>query len=241
MKAYKKAFEDTKNTVVAENRRDSRKAASIAIIAVLVALILVEIIVTRFAYRIVDRYQASVAKRNSKAILAALDESEQTEQYERLYMFWSENSLRYLENEPGFREYHGVYSITNSYNDLISSIAYMQNLAIDPDSDYEGFEKGIERKAQNVVYAYHSFLNRYKNYVENFNPDEKYYTYHPDGFSEKHMETYRKLKENSRCIISYYFDIPLEDMDEFDTLSEAKMTVRLAEALEAKYAAKEDR
>ncbi|MBO4807722.1 MAG: zinc ribbon domain-containing protein [Lachnospiraceae bacterium] len=240
MKAYKKAFEDTKNTVVAENRRDSKKAASIAIIAVLVALILGEIIVTRFSYRIVERYQASVAKKNSRAILTALDESEKTEQFELFYMIWTENSLRYLKDDSGFREYYGVYAITSSYNDFISSIAYMQNLAIDPESDYEGFEKGIERKAQNVVYAYNSFLRRYESYVENFKPDDKYYTYHPDGFSEKHMETYRKIKENARYMISYYFDIPLEDMDDFDKLSEAKMTVRLTEALEAKYAAKDN-
>ena len=103
-----------------------------------------------------------------------------------------------------------------------------------------GFEKGIERKAQNAVYAYNSFLRCYESYVENFKPDDKYYTYHPDGFSEKHMETYRKIKENARYMISYYFDIPLEDMDDFDKLSEAKMTVRLTEALEAKYAAKDN-
>ena len=41
MKAYKMAFDETRNTVVAENKRDSKKAALIAVIAVLVALILI--------------------------------------------------------------------------------------------------------------------------------------------------------------------------------------------------------
>ena len=235
MKAYKKAFEDTRNTVVAENRRDSKKAASIAVIAVLIALILAEFIVTRNAFRIMAKHQANVAKRNAVAVLAAMDRYEENEQYKYISEMWYENNLRYLNEEKGFREYHAVSAMADAYGNVVSEISGFMKLVADPESDYEGFETGVERRAGYVADYYHSFLKKYESYVTNFKPDDKYYTYHPDGFSEEHMETYGKLKENLRCMISYYYGIPIEEMDDFDNLSQAKKSIRLIDAAEEKY------
>ena len=235
MKAYKMAFDETRNTVVAENKRDSKKAALIAVIAVLVALILAEIVCMKNAYSIARSIKARQAKSNKAEILSTLSYYEDTEQYYALNKMFEENSLRNFSEEEGFREYHGVNMMCAAYENIIYSISSLQEFAnIYEPGTYE-FNEGLDRRATNVGDYYSSFLKRYKDYVEKFDPTSKYYSYHPDGFSEKHMETYAVLKENARCIISYYFEIPYEEMDEFDKLTPAKMNARLCEAMEAKY------
>ena len=236
MKAYKKAFDETRNTVVAENKRDSRKAALIAVIAVLVALILGEIIITRNAYSIARDLRAKQSKRNKTQILTALKEYEDSEQYYAVTEMWEHNALRVLNEEEGFREYSAVSMVCSSYENIIYSISYLQEFENLYEPGTYDFMEGLDRRATNVGDNYSSFLKRYKAYVEDFNPDNKYYSYHPDGFTKEHMETYALLKENARCIVSYYFDIPYEEMDEFDKLTPARMNTRLVEAMEAKYA-----
>ncbi|MBR6004582.1 MAG: hypothetical protein IK068_07670 [Lachnospiraceae bacterium] len=239
MKAYKKAFEETKEGVVEENKKTTKNAALIAICAVLVAIILGELIVMKNSYSISRKIAAKEAKGRKTQILQMLKEYEENEEYVAIMSMWDENVLRYLNDDQGFREYAALNMMCGNYESVISALEYLQRADYYHEVGTTEYKEETERWATNVGEYYTSFMKRYETYVENFDPDYKYYTYHPDGFSGKHMETFAKMKENVRVMVAYYFDIPFEDMDEFDALSPAKRNARLCEAWEAKHAEEE--
>ena len=82
---------------------------------------------------------------------------------------------------------------------------------------------------------YEDFLKRYKNYISGYDPTAKYNTYIAESYNEEHMQTYEKQKENLRALVSYYFDIPYEEMDAFDAMTNVKKNALLCEKAEAKY------
>ena len=239
MKAYKKAFEETKEGVVEENKKTTKNAALIAICAVLLAIILGEIIIIRNSFSISRNLMAREAKARKTQILQMLKEYEENEEYLAIVSVWDENALYKLKDEPGFREYSALHMMCSGYEAVTTSLQSLQRADYYHDVGTPEYKEETERWATNVGDYYTSFMKRYETYVENFEPDYKYYTYHPDGFSEKHMETFAKMKENVRAIVAYYFDIPYEEMDEFDALSPAKRNARLCEAWEAKHAEEE--
>ena len=102
MRAYQKAFDSTKEGVVAENRRKGKTAAAIAVIAFLVMLILAEILLRANSYNLGRVYKAHRAKRHKAEILTEIEYYESTEQYQALYNMWTEHSLRKLEGDPDF-------------------------------------------------------------------------------------------------------------------------------------------
>ena len=69
------------------------------------------------------KHQANVAKRNSVAVLAAMDRYEEKEQYKFISEMWYENNLRYLNEEKGFREYHAVAAMADAYGNVVSEIS----------------------------------------------------------------------------------------------------------------------
>lgn len=235
MKAYNKAFEETKEGVVAENKKFSKNAALIAIAAVLVAVILGEFIAYRNAYTIARKMAANRARANKPAVLSMLKDYEAKDEYLGITTMWDENALRYLSEEPGFKEYDLVKGMCYSYGNVIQSLESMLRTENYYEKGSDEYINLIDQRAGYVGDYYEDYLKRYKSYISGYDPTAKYNTYVAESYKEEHMAAYEKQKENLRALVSYYFDIPYEEMDAFDAMTNVKKNALLCEKAEAKY------
>ncbi len=233
MKAYQKAFDSTKEGVVAENKRKGKTAAAIAVIAFLAVLILAEILLRANAFTLGRIYRANKAKHHKAEVLATMDYYETTEQYFALYTMWSENYLRKLEDDPDFAQYELLYSLASCYDYVVSDLSRYERRANGYEYGTEEYDKHVDSIISSLSSSYDSFLKRYQSGVIENDPDSKYSNYHKSCYNEKHTESYNKMYENVRAMISYYFEIPYDEMESFEKLTESKKNIRLLEQAEA--------
>jgi len=235
MKAFNKAFEETKEGVVAENVKASKIAAYITVIAVLAVIILAEVICLRNSYGIGRSIKAGKVKSNSEVVLNALETYVDNEDFIGFMTHYENYDLYTLRDEPGFRQYQLLYTMCNNYEVAFKDLCFLVNPSDYYEAESEEYYEHMRRNAENIGYYLSEFNKYYKKYIDEYNPGDEYEMYHSDCYTPKLMETYKKLRENFNSIVSYYLEIPYEEVEGFKDLREAEVKIRISQAVEEKY------
>jgi len=234
MNAYQNEFESTKEGVVKENRRDSKKAGAIATLAVLVALILVMIVMTANAYGIGKIISSNQTMKKANSHLSKLQEYEANGDFYGFENYWYQNEINYVQDKAPFLQYKMMSRFAGDYKGFSQS--FSRYIAWDNTSyyadDIDSLKKHLEGQISAMASYYVAFYRLYDDCITNYDPDFKYNYYPSECYSEERLHSIELMSEYMDSMVSYYFDIPAEEIESLRKLSEAKLSAKLIDQME---------
>lgn len=210
----------------------------IAVLVGMVAVFLVECIICSNSRDIVRSFEKRKVQRNLDKYIELIDDYEEKNLYIEIYDLWMGSALYYLEDSR-LECYRLLENLCSNYSSVCGNInSYFVKYRQEDADEYYASKKDFY--ISDLASSYNDFVQRYNEYVKDYGTSESYSPYVPACYEEKHMESYRIMRENLRCMISYYFGIPYDEMDQFDSFTQAQKCVRLTEAIEEMEASYEE-
>ena len=208
MNRYKEEFEATKEAVIEENVKTASRAACITVIFALLALILIFVVCAANGSEIGYKLRVNQNAKVFPKYAVELDKYEEQKDYIGYTCFCSEKELTYFGYD---KEYVHMQSVCHSYSQMCK---YIQQ-----DLHNANYETILSRDRDDdityVVRQYESIMDeveRWGDALEN----------HPGAADVVFL---------SDCLISHYYHIPYEEMDDFKELSTIQKNVKLLEGI----------
>lgn len=212
MDNYEKKFNETKEELTKKTGIFSERAVFVTTIAILIALILVEVILVIMMDDINFEIIRNRDKRNATAIAAKLGSLEESgdilgfnECYDGIYDIMA---------DP-VREYDAISDAADSYDNII----YVASKLALKDYQYDT-PNDLARRANNAMSGVYGF---YEDAEER--PEDTRY-------SQKHMAFCKEIEKQDIALISAYCDIPMETLKEFGNMTETERFNILNDAIE---------
>lgn len=217
MGRYDRAFQNTRDTVVDENRKFSSKAGYITVICILVVAILILLICRAQIYDIYRLSKGADLLREADVHTAKLNELEEAGHYEEFHEYYLENQLYYLDDVDPYSEYSLLYLLSGNYED---AMMHLSALVFPAESDTTSAKDHLEY----FVESYDYLIKDYHNYAV-----EQHIVYDERCYSEKHMESMETMVQNLHQFLIVYLGIDENRIEEFENESNAHRVVMLEE------------
>jgi hypothetical protein len=223
MGQYADAFRTTQETVVEENQKFSKNAASITVLCLLVIAILIVIVCISRDYEIYHYFTELKISHHANTYIAQLDALEQAGDYEAFAEYFDANSLYYASDTDGpLDDYQLMYWFTSQYSDAIGIISYLQT------HDFTDNESDQYHQLEYLVTDYQYFITYY-NRIET---DRESLSYYSEGnFSQTHLDSIDTMLQNLNNFIVTYMGIDESQIDEFQNQTQAHQLIMLEEAM----------
>ena len=210
MKHFTREFNKTKATVLTESRRVNHWAAKITLIAILVALNAVLMFFIEEPYgveRFLDRRRIEA---NYSTYKEQLDKFEKEQNFIAFSNYFYINDLY---NSDRMNEYRKVQNVCNYYSSVYQYVLQLQT----QDSTYDNVENQLEYIAESIGYMY-------EQYLPNDYADEEQY-------KPVHRECMMAAVEQAEDIIQTFFNLTDEEIESFETLSDARRVILMEEGM----------
>ena len=210
MEAYREDYLSTKDEVLENAARISRRTVRITVIAVLVALCAAAFVACLMSYEIQSARIERDISRNRAAYETRLQDYMQAVDPAGLYKYASSNRLTY---SRGLEEYDRVFSISMHYSFFYERLAEL--IAEDESVRYESVEETCETLAKYAGYIYEDTEKR---------------SYDKDScFTEDKTAYMNAAVEKMGVLLQAYFGLTEEEVSQIPELSTARLAIMLEE------------
>lgn len=210
MKRFTREFNKTKENIMQESRKVNHWAAKITLIAVLVALNAVIMYFNVESYSVDRFFDRRRIEANYLTYKNELDKFEE----ERNYIAFCKYYETYeLSRSDLMNEYRKVQSVCSNYASLYQYVLQMKT----QDPEYYTTEDWLEYIAQTIGYMYDYYL-----------PGE--YS-DADQYKPVHQACMTDAVEQAEDLIQTYFNLTDEEIESFETLSNARRQILMEEGL----------
>ena len=210
MKRFTSEFNKTKATVLKESRKVNHWAAKITLIAVLVALNVVIMYFNVESYGVEKFFNRRRIEANYLTYKKQLDQYEEEQNFIAFYKYFEINELYHSDL---MNEYRKVQNICSYYSSIYQ---YVMQLQIDEDPYYNP-EDRMEYIAESIGYMY-----------DYYTPDE--YS-DEEQYKPEHQVCMTAAVEQAEDLIQTYFNLTDEEIESFDTLSNARRQILMEEGM----------
>lgn len=231
MKAYQADFQKTKEGVVEENRRFSKTAGKITLISILAVLVLATVIAVLNVSRIVGTEERKKVIRNAPTHRVKLEEFLSEEDYLGFQYYWSSQNLFRAGYDGPLSDFRMMQAFTSNYSDMVNALMRFARLVNVPEKD-EYTETSLDRCISSIASCYYEFARKYTTVITEFDPDTRYTTYDRESYTEENFAYIDDMYHKMDCMLSYYLNIPMEEVEGMHTMNEARIGGIIAEAVE---------
>lgn len=211
MRHFTREFNRTKSDVLTKSRHQSKWAAKITLIAVMVALNMLVWFLVANSYE-VEAFM--IGHRNDTNYLihkAKLDEYEENRDFMGLSSYYDHNQLYY---GTMLDEYDAVRDVCSNFTYMYE---YIIQVSTEQDSEYYTNEQKMESISSLVEYIYkYSQPQEYRD---------------PNQYKRQHQECMDDIVVLMEGMIQTYFNISDEDMESFPEMSNARRQILMEEGL----------
>lgn len=217
---YARSFQQTKDTVVEQNRSFSRKAGAIAVICVLIVAILGLICCRMNMYEISRTIKQAKLMREASIHTARLDELEQAGRYEEFAQYYSEHYLHYVDDEAPYAQYQMVYSFATEYEIAVSELTRLVM------SDDETYAESSAYTMEYFVESYNYLINEYQLYIIEKDDQTRY---DESCYSKTHLASINAMRQNLNQLIVSCLGVSEDQIEQFENESNAHRIIMLEE------------
>lgn len=211
MRHFTREFNKTKSDVLNTSKHQSKLFVKITLIAVMVAVNMIVWFAIGNFYSIESFFNARKINAHYTEHKAVLDEYEENRQYLALAAYYDRNDLY---DSDKFDEYRQVVNTCNYYSSIYRNLI---EIVMGTEYDYMTKEDKVERISEDLEYMYkYSQPNTYS--------DEEQY-------APVHQACMDDLVNDTEALLQAYFEIPEEDIVQFEALSKAKRQIIMEEGL----------
>lgn len=222
MKAFKNEFDTIKEEVVEENKRFSKKASYITIIAVLITINLVLILCTLMNWDIYKYFLKKKLNAHAREYAQQLEILEKNEEYEQISCLFSDVNLHYIDDNPYIEEYKLLYRFCAQYESFVTYLPTVSMMGYAPDLDHR-----YDYRIDTVVETYNTAVDIY-----NRNVIDRENTYYSEAtYNEQHLKSYETIVENMEAMIQTYCNFDDDQMEQFNNKSQAYQSLMIEEAM----------
>lgn len=219
MKRYDRAFRRTRDTVVEQNRKFSRKAGAITIICILAAAILI-LLICRIQIYDIYRFSKNISlMREADEHTAKLDKLEETGHYEEFADYYLENELYFVDDKAPYSEYSLLFLLASDYEDAVTQLSALL-FPTETDTVLPG------DRLEYFVESYDRMVKNYNTYVAD---RETQLHYDESCYLEKHLDSMDAMIQNLHQFLTAYFGIDEDRIEEFQKESNAHRIMMLEE------------
>ena len=210
MMAYQEDYRSTRDEVLENAARLSRRTVHITVIAVLVALCAAAFVLCLMSYDIQELRRERDISRNYAAYETRLQDYMQADDPAGLYEYASANRLTY---SRGMDEYDRVFSISMHYAFFYERLTEL--VAEDASLRYESLEDSCETLAKYARYIYDDTVQQ---------------SYDKDAlFTEDKVTYMNATADKAGVLLQAYFGLTAEEVAQIPELSTARLAVMLEE------------
>lgn len=210
MNRFTSEFNRTKANVMKESRKVNHWAAKITLIAVLVALNAAIMFFNNNSYSVERFFDKREIEANYLTYKNKLDELEKERNFIALCKYYEVNELHHSDLMD---EYRKVQSVCSYYSSVYQYVLQMQT----QDPTYYSTENRLEYIAESMGYMY-----------EYYQPDE--YS-DEDQYKPEHQACMNDAVAQAEDLIQTYFNLTDEEIDSFESLSNARRQILMEEGL----------
>lgn len=211
MRHFTREFNKTKSDVLNTSKHQSKLFVKITLIAVLVAVNMIVWFAIGNFYSVESFFNARKINAHYTEHKAILDEYEKNRQYLALAAYYDRNDLY---DSDKFDEYRQVVNTCNYYSSIYRNLI---EVVMGTEYDYMTKEDKVERISEDLEYMY-----KYSKPTE-YSDEEQY--------APVHQECMNDLISDTEALLQAYFEIPEEDIAQFESLSKAKRQIIMEEGL----------
>ena len=209
MRHFTKEFNKTKSAVLNKSKHQSKWAAKITLIALMITANLLIWAGIAYSYEIEEFLVARKVNAEYFVHKKALDEYEANREYIALNYYFSQHELYFSDK---FMEYRAVSEVCSQYS---SAYRYLMNIVTKEDMDSAIFERQIEYLSDQLDYLYRSSTKG------KYDEEEKY--------KPVHQECMDAAIADMEMLLQAYLGLSDEDIAGFREMSKARRQIIMEE------------
>ena len=210
MKAYEMDYQSTREEVLENAARVSRRTVQLTVIAVLVALCAVAFVICLMGDRIQDLRIENNASRNRSSYEAQLQEYMQDVDPAALCIYARRHRLTYTR---AMSDYDHVFSISSYYSYFYENV--MELVTERADTSYYTLEERCETISRHISYIYQSMERN------NYDPDS--------AFTEDKVAYMQAVAGQMETLLRGYFGLTEEEIAQLPATSASRLAIMLEE------------
>ena len=224
MRNYHHEFEQTKESVLKENKVYGNLTARITVCCILAVILIALILCSQNSYQISKTIRKAKLHSNEPSIHRQLSAYEDAGEYSNFYFYCNENSLYYIMGDEGcsLNEFEMVYTFATQYNYTVSELSRM--ICFNEESYYKK-----DDVLDQLIDGYETFHKYYERYIDS---GENSYFYEDSAYDQKHLDCIADMSRELDQLIGFYFHLDEEQLAAFPNLSTGKKYVMLEDAWE---------
>ncbi len=211
METYQRVYEDTKSDVQETAHKFTGVMVRAVIIAALLIVSVVLLVLGAKAFDFKRMWKEKQAERNSAQIMQELDACLENEEYIMINCIFQENYI--YTYDTVFEKYTPIERACQYYQYLYEQ---MMQVALPP--EYADRETDVERLVEQLDYFYTT-------------TDIEEYEYCDGADTKENRENLKKMEKKVEVLLQTYCNLTEEEAKSFKTLSKAKKSILLEEAI----------